>query len=141
MPVDQLFRPGDERYAIGDARQIEQPLDLRRSLHKSKSAAFPGEPLVRAHDDAQPRGVHELELAQVDDHQFGVRRRDVMELRLQLRTGGEVELSADGDHRGAAISLHFDSELTLHWVEPIDLERHMRSIAVGLRVEWCGNGT
>jgi hypothetical protein len=120
VPVEQLFRRGDEPQALGHACEVEQSLDLRRAPDEAQLAAFPGQALVGAHDDRQAGRVHELQPAKVEDDELGVGHRHLGELGLQTGAGGEIEFTANLDQLRRSrpandhlkINLHARSERT-----------------------------
>jgi len=69
---------------------------------------------VRADEDRQAGGVHEIQSAQVDDDQPGIGPGELVELGFELRARCKIELPAHRHHRGRSIPADFDTELILH---------------------------
>jgi hypothetical protein len=69
---------------------------------------------VRAQHHAQAGRVHELDPAQIEDHELraGIERSG--QPLLELRTRWQVELAADGHQRHAALVVLLCAEIAVH---------------------------
>ena len=96
-----------------DAREAEQSLDLSPSLDHGEPPAGLAGSLVGLDERVQTGGVHEPKLSQIDDQQIDVGVADAVELLLERRAGGKVELALDGEHDGTALVAHLDAKVLL----------------------------
>src|SRR5690242_11292090 len=67
--AEDILRRVDQRQPLRYAGQAQQALDLRRSVDQIQLTPAVLRGLVGLDEDAQPSRVHELERAQVDDHE------------------------------------------------------------------------
>lgn len=133
----------DEPEPLGHAGEIEQTLHLLGSPDQIQARALLAETLVRLDDHAEAGGVHELQLAEVEQEQLGLRPPRLFELGLQRRSAREVELSADRNYRRSAVRAHVYPEIALHAGPSLPIcerVRHERSPGEGLGPDRPGNG-
>jgi hypothetical protein len=113
-PVEQLLGSVGQRQSLGDAGQGEKPLHLLGSVDQTQPPAVLLCGLMSPDENAQPRGIHELELPKVDDHHVRARLGHAFELLLQRWARRQVELAADADHGRVVGVADLYPEMTLH---------------------------
>ena len=76
---------------------------------------------MRLDEHAQPGGVDELELSEIDDHQLAV--SSAIELGLEFRARGDVELSGQREYHAWPVFNEIDSEVRLQLAQIIACPR------------------
>src|SRR5205807_4467042 len=96
LPEDRA-RVIDDLESPVDPGEPEDPPDRVATLDdREPLAAGPG-PGLGAHDEPQPRGIHEAEAPEVEDERAGLATFRPAQLLIEREGTGEVQLAADGD--------------------------------------------
>src|SRR5581483_1287352 len=98
-----------------ESRQIEQALGLSGDPFQDERVAVRARALLRAHQTAQTGAVDELQLSQIEHDPSGCRRLRPLELTLQDRSRGEVDLSAQDKVHAVGVPSGIDRKLC--WLE------------------------
>jgi hypothetical protein len=112
--IEQLLGLLDEGQPLGHTRQAEQPFHLLAASDDGEAAPGFDKELMCVDDDAEPGGIHEHELAKVDDHELGACIMRARQLCTQRWAGREVELTAYRDHDRGPVSTRLDLKVVLH---------------------------
>ena len=104
LPAGQrLFRGRGHGHRPADTGEREHPQHTLVGADDPQSAAQPGGLLPGADDHAEPGGVDEVHLPQVQHQPRAARREDVAEGLTQSRGTGQVDLALRGDDPGLPI--------------------------------------
>jgi hypothetical protein len=95
---------------VGEAGRLDDADDARDRATELEAAAQGLEALLRLHQQAEARGIDELERGQIDDDRIACFLREIAEHRSQRGGRSELELAADRDDCSSVVARHLDGE-------------------------------
>src|SRR5262249_52378385 len=114
VSAEQFLRRVRESHPLLYAGEAQKALHLLRPSDQSELLSRLFSALVRLHQRAETRRVHELQLPQIDHHPLYSRGRYTPEFVLECVARRQVQLSADRDQSRPAIAAHFYAKVILH---------------------------
>ena len=115
----------EEREAVVEPGEVEQPLHLRPATHHGERNARPIELVNRLDHEPHAAGVQERHGTQIEHHALA-RLAALPQRRPHLLDREQVELAARGDHVSALDCLSAHAEGGRPWAHVATLQMHAR---------------